>query len=39
MLLERIFMLPELKALDRRALLFESLTDLEQRVITLKRML
>ncbi len=37
-LLERIFVLPELKALDRRAQLFETLTAFEQRVITLKRM-
>jgi phospholipase C len=36
-LLERIFILPELKALDRRALVFDTLVDLEQAVITLKR--
>jgi phospholipase C len=35
--LERIFILPELKALDRRASLFETLNQMERLVITLKR--
>jgi phospholipase C len=35
--LERIFVLPELKALDRRALTFETLGKFEHAVITLKR--
>jgi len=38
-MLERIFILPELKALDQRAQVFETLTSLEQRVISLKRMM
>ena len=38
-MLERIFILPELKALDHRAQVFETLTSLEQRVISLKRMM
>ena len=38
-LLERIFVLPELKALDRRADVFHQLNALEQAVITRKRML
>jgi phospholipase C len=37
-LLERIFVLPELKALDKRAEVFETLGRLEQKVITQKRM-
>ncbi len=36
--LERIFILPELKALDRRALVFSTLDMLEHNVITIKRM-
>ena len=36
-LLERIFVLPELKALDQRAAVFDHLTALEQSVITRKR--
>ena len=35
--MERIFILPELKALDRRSLVFENLAQLEKNVITLKR--
>lgn len=37
-LLERIFVLPELKALDQRANVFDILGDLEHRVVTQKRM-
>jgi phospholipase C len=37
-MLERVFVLPELKALDQRANVFDILTSLEQRVISLKRM-
>jgi phospholipase C len=37
-LLEHIFILPELKALDRRASLFDTLWTLEQQVVALKRM-
>jgi phospholipase C len=37
--LEQIFILPELKALDRRALVFDTLATLEQSVIVLKRMI
>ena len=37
-LLERVFVLPELKALDGRASLYDTLADLEQRVITRKRL-
>ncbi|HLW61176.1 MAG TPA: alkaline phosphatase family protein [bacterium] len=36
---ERIFVLPELKALDRRAQVFDTLTALEQSVISLKRII
>lgn len=36
--LERIFLLPELKALDGRAQVFDTLTFLEQKVVSLKRM-
>jgi phospholipase C len=36
--LERSFLLPELKALDQRAHIFDRLTFLEQKVISLKRM-
>lgn len=36
-LLERIFILPELKALDKRSQLFETLDGMEREVITLKR--
>jgi len=36
-MLERIFVLPELKALDRRAGVFDALTAVEQGVITRKR--
>ena len=36
-LLERVFVLPELKALDKRASVFDSLGRLEQEVIRLKR--
>ena len=35
--MERIFILPELKALDRRSMVYENLTLLEKNVITLKR--
>jgi phospholipase C len=35
--MERIFILPELKALDRRSVVFDNLSQLEQNVITLKR--
>jgi phospholipase C len=38
-LLEHVFDLPELKALDRRASLFESLWTLERETVTLKRMI
>ncbi len=38
-LLERIFVLPQLKALDQRANVFEILTSLEHKVVTQKRML
>ncbi|HZO92793.1 MAG TPA: alkaline phosphatase family protein [Candidatus Baltobacteraceae bacterium] len=38
-LLERIFVLPELKALDRRADVFSTLGAFEDKVVTLKRML
>jgi hypothetical protein len=37
-LLERIFILPELKALDRRSSVYDTLSALEGRVVTLKRM-
>ena len=37
--LERIYVLPELKALDRRASVFDTLVGLEQRVITSKRLM
>ena len=37
-LLERIFVLPELKALDRRAALFDTLNAFEHHVVTQKRM-
>jgi len=37
-LLERIFVLPELKALDRRADVFDTLGKMEDKVVTLKRM-
>jgi phospholipase C len=37
-LLEHIFVLPELKALDRRAALFDTLSTLESHVVALKRM-
>lgn len=37
-MLERIFLLPELKALDQRAKVFDTLTSLEQSVVSLKRM-
>jgi len=37
-LLERIFVLPELKSLDQRANVFDILGDLEHNVVTLKRM-
>jgi hypothetical protein len=37
-LLEHVFVLPELKVLDRRASVFEALWALEQHVIALKRM-
>jgi len=37
-LLERIFLLPELKALDRRAHVYDTLSTFEQSVITMKRM-
>ncbi|HEV2439787.1 MAG TPA: alkaline phosphatase family protein [bacterium] len=37
--LERIFVLPELKALDRRAQVFDTLVALEQSVINLKRII
>ena len=36
--LERIFILPELKALDRRSQLFDTLSGMEREVITLKRL-
>jgi hypothetical protein len=36
--LKHIFVLPELKALDRRAVLFDTLSALENNVIALKRM-
>jgi phospholipase C len=36
--LERILVLPELKALDRRAAVFDTLVRLEQRVIAVKRL-
>jgi phospholipase C len=36
--LEHVFVLPELRALDRRASLFEDLWTLERRVVALKRM-
>ncbi|HLJ60192.1 MAG TPA: alkaline phosphatase family protein [bacterium] len=37
-LLERIFLLPELKALDRRAQVYDTLGSFEQSVVTTKRM-
>lgn len=37
-MLERIFVLPELKALDRRSSVFDTLGKMEHSVITLKRM-
>ena len=37
-LLERIFVLPELKALDRRSDVFDTLGTMEDNVVTLKRM-
>lgn len=37
-LLERIFVLPELKALDQRANVFDILGDFEHKVVTQKRM-
>ncbi len=37
-LLERAFVLPELKALDRRASVYDTLADLEQRVIARRRL-
>lgn len=37
-LLERIFVLPELKALDRRPQVFDTLGKMEDNVVTLKRM-
>ena len=37
-LLERIFLLPELKALDRRAQVYDTLGSFEQSVVTAKRM-
>jgi phospholipase C len=37
-MLERIFLLPELKALDQRAHVFDTLISLERHVISLKRM-
>jgi phospholipase C len=37
-LLERVFHLPELKPLDRRALVYDALALLENRVISMKRM-
>lgn len=37
-LLERIFLLPELKALDRRAQVYDTLGTFEQSVVTMKRM-
>lgn len=36
--LERIFILPELRALDRRSVLFDTLNQMERHVITLKRL-
>ncbi|HET7559187.1 MAG TPA: alkaline phosphatase family protein [Limnochordia bacterium] len=37
-LLERIFLLPELKALDRRHQIYDGLNELEQSVVAIKRM-
>ena len=37
-LLERIFVLPDLKRLDRRAQIFDTLLSMEQKTVSLKRM-
>lgn len=38
-LLERLFVIPELKGLDRRALVFDDLTQFENKVVVQKRMI